>query len=118
MRFVEEENQIRDTQTGLIWQRSYKSNLSFDEALEYATELSNETGLKWRVPSIEELHTLVDRSRSFPASYFPCVSSNAFWSSSPYVGDTNFAWYVDFGMGDVSNDGRRRGYAVRLIRYE
>jgi hypothetical protein len=118
MRFVDEEYQIRDTQTGLIWQSSYKSNISFDEALEYATELSNETCLEWRVPTIQELSGLIDRTRCFPASYFPCVSSNVFWSSSPYVGDTNFAWFVNFGMGDVSNDGRRRGYSVRLIRYE
>ena len=78
MRFVEEDNQIRDTQTGLIWQSSYKSNLSFDEALEYATELSNETGLEWRVPTIKELSGLIDRTRCFPHPISPACRQMRF----------------------------------------
>jgi hypothetical protein len=116
MRFVEEENQIVDTLTGLIWQSSYKPDLTFDEALEYAEIVSKETGLEWRVPTIEELSSLIDRSRANPASAFPDMSSDWFWSSSPFVVNSDNTWIVHFKYGNVFYGNRHYNYAVRLVR--
>lgn len=116
MRYVEmTETEIFDCQTNMVWQRSYKTNLTFNEALEYATQLSKETGLEWRVPTIEELSSLLDRTRRVPASSFPNMPAIAFWSSLPYVGNTYLAWYVNFDDGNVGSVSRTSGNAVRLV---
>ena len=53
----------------------------------------NEAGLcgahDWRLPSKEELRSIVDYSRYNPSidtDYFPNARSSGFWSSSPYAG--------------------------------
>lgn len=38
------------------------------------------------------------------------------WSSSPYVGDSNDAWYVSFNYGVVGGNFRNSGFHVRLVR--
>jgi hypothetical protein len=116
MRFVEEDDQIVDSLTGLIWQRSYKSDLTIREALKYADQLSKETGREWRLPTIEELSSLIDRSRANPASEFPDMPTYEFWSSSPYVGYTYSNWFVKFFTGGVDCDFHNHGMAVRLVR--
>jgi hypothetical protein len=116
MRFVEEDDQIVDTLTGLIWQRAYNPNLTFGEVLKYAEQLSKESGLEWRVPTIEELSTLIDRSRAKPASTFPDMPAIAFWSSTAYVGYTYSNWFVNFNTGGVDCDFCNRDKAVRLVR--
>jgi hypothetical protein len=44
------------------------------------------------------------------------VDRLAFWSSSPYVGNTNNAWNVNFNNGNVNNNNRNNTNAVRLVR--
>jgi PKD repeat protein len=74
----------------------------------------------WRLPTADELQGLVDYGVAYPgptidATWFPNTQGNAFWSSSPYVGYANVAWFVSFGSGYVDYDGRGAGY-VRLVR--
>jgi hypothetical protein len=40
----------------------------------------------------------------------------AFWSSSPYVGNANNAWNVNFNNGNVNNNNRSNTNYVRLVR--
>lgn len=106
---------VLDTQTNLVW-RSPTEGLTHAEALEYAERISRETGQVWRVPTVEELASLVDRSRRDPSSAFPDMPSAVFWSSSPYVGHSNYAWDVDFDYGYVNVSNRDDYSAVRLVR--
>lgn len=106
---------VLDTQTNLVW-RSPTEVLTYAEALEYAERISRETGQVWRVPTVEELASLVDRSRRDPSSAFPDMPSAAFWSSSPCVGNSAFAWIVGFSYGLVNFSHRSNYSAVRLVR--
>ena len=116
MRFEINGTEILDRKTGLIWQRAIEKNLTHEEALEHAERISRETGLNWRVPTIDELSSLLDRTRSFPASGFPDMPSETFWSSTPYVGGTYLAWVVNFDNGRVYDSYRNCGLAVRLVK--
>lgn len=74
----------------------------------------------WRLPSIRELMTIVDRTRSSPAIdpvAFPgAPSGGLFWSSSPHASISGNAWYVNFADGVVDyNTGALTGDA-RLVR--
>ena len=74
----------------------------------------------WRLPTKEELAGILASSGSprIDTAWFPNTQAYAYWSSSPYVGNSDYAWYVDFGDGNVYYGGRYNyyGYAVRLVR--
>ena len=75
----------------------------------------------WRLPTAKELESLVDYGVLFPgpmidAAWFPYTPGDAFWSSSPYVGYANSAWYVNFSDGFVLNAGRHFALPVWLVR--
>ena len=58
----------------------------------------------WRLPTIEELESIVNYGASAPAKYseFLNFASNSYWSSTTYASNSSGAWSVDF---DGSSDG-------------
>jgi len=49
----------------------------------------------WRLPTIQELFTLVDYSRCNPAidtTIFPNTEASSYWSSTAYAHNPNYAW--------------------------
>lgn len=75
----------------------------------------------WRLPTREELRTIVDYSTANPpaiaTSYFPRTVSGWYWSASPYAPGTGSAWRVFFNDGhdNATGKGSSSG-AVRLVR--
>ena len=61
----------------------------------------NSTAGQWRLPNINELHSLGPTWP--PATPFIGVQSSWYWSSSTYATSTNFAWYVYLSDGNVDN---------------
>lgn len=93
---------VEDTATKLTWQR-YVSARSYTlkDAASYCADLSLE-GSGWRLPSVKELQTLVDESRSRPAidrEVFPDTPPTFFWSSSNVASFSMYAWTVNFADG-------------------
>ena len=72
----------------------------------------------WRLPTKEELEGILASSGSprIDTTWFPNTQANAYWSSSPYVGDSSGAWGVSFYGGYVYYDYRYGNYRVRLVR--
>lgn len=74
----------------------------------------------WRIPSVEELFTIADRTRTSPAidvDFFPDCPSDWFWTSTPYAPSPGgYAWSVGF-YGGSANYGNRGGSGfVRAVR--
>ena len=73
----------------------------------------------WRLPTKEELQGILASSGSprIDTTWFPNTQSSYYWTSSPYVGYSNDAWYVNFYDGSVYY-GVRYGsnLRVRLVR--
>ena len=44
------------------------------------------------------------------------VGGLALWSASPYAGNSNNAWNVNFNNGNVNNNNRNNTNYVRLVR--
>jgi len=107
---------ILDTATGLEWQKDTTGPLSWQLAMDSAKALRVGGHADWRLPIIEELETLLDRSLVGPASTFPAMPPEWFWSSSSYSGSSSPAWYVNFYNGYQSFVDKTGSGYVRCVR--
>ena len=106
---------VLDKETGLVWE--YRPQMEVYDWFAAVNRchfrtIGNRKG--WRLPTVEELASLVDTSMQGPAlpagHPFFAVSSDHYWSHTIYPHDPNTtAWYVDFGYGAL---GRGRAGAT------
>lgn len=115
-----ENGTVTDSMTGLMWQDSEIRPEKWEEALAYCRQLELGGFKDWRLPTIKELSTLVDESRTNPSidtTFFPATRSAAYWSSTTFSEHPGFAWYVRFDNGLEYNGGYKgRRYFVRAVR--
>jgi len=145
---------VTDITTHLQWQRFHvgqrwenegvvgeSDRLTFEQAAEVAQQCNYLGYTDWRVPTIEELKSLVYSSSGLPKTWNdtgemcegdyqkPTICLEAFpwpdfvasfvWSSSPSAVNSNDAWFINFYVGDSDVANRYdRGYNshVRLVR--
>jgi hypothetical protein len=110
---------VTDTKTALVWQRDVPaSTYTWDGAKSYCSSLTLAGG-GWRLPSMKELQTVVDRTRTSPAidlTAFPNTPSDYFWTSSAVSGSSGYAWFVSFGYGSPLDAGVGSNLRVRCVR--
>ena len=82
---------------------------------EYIARNKKKSVGKFRVPTIQELLTLVDYTKYNPASN-EAITSNYYWSSTTYAYYTDGAWLLDFSYGDQYDDVKANSYYVRCVR--
>jgi hypothetical protein len=119
-------------QTQLMWMRcalgqtwngttcvGQASKMNWEEACQ---QKSSFAGYKdWRMPTIEELRTLVDTNQSgakiHPQAFPNCPADRYwFWSGSPYANNSGYAWGMDFNDGNGGISNRNDNCHVRLVR--
>jgi hypothetical protein len=92
---------VYDSKTKLTWQQAVSSTTYSElDAVTYCAGLGAQLGGSgWRLPTIKELVSIVDYSRSAPAidpTAFPSTPSGRFWSSTTAVGTTPAsAWTLE-----------------------
>ena len=116
---LRENNVVLDTKTKLMWQDdAIGTTAKWEAAIQRCEDLTLATYSDWRLPNINELKSIIDRSKINPAIVdgFTNTSSSLYWSSTTYEGRKNFAWYVYFYYGLVYYiDKDYNGY-VRCVR--
>ncbi len=120
--------EVADGQTRLVWQRcavgqSWDGKTCAGKAakltLANAKAIGDTLAPAWRLPTREELTSIVDKTRSKPAidgAAFPATPPSMFWALRPDSSDALNAWLVDFSKGHVFGNNRKGGYFVRLVR--
>lgn len=138
---------VTQLSTGLIWKRCAEGQFWDGSAKNclYAPTVRNYQSSKsinkfagysdWRLPTISEFETIIDRTKSepalvdliaFPSLYF----SNAYWTSTYAVNGSSshncngVSWVIDFKYGlsnidceyDLLHSNTPRKYFVRLVR--
>lgn len=126
-----ENGEVTDNYTGLVWQQSDSSadggaQTAWSGAATYCAGLSL-NGETWRVPSLNELATLVDEAKVQPAvdtTAFPgthptssdsgCMFDGMptwYWASEPLAGDATAAWWgIDFCDGYTGANNATSGW--------
>jgi hypothetical protein len=111
-RFKTKGKVVTDTKTGLQWQKEPTGQMTWQKAMDYAASLK----AGWRLPTIEELITLIDFAKVGPASDFPDMPCEWFWSSSSRAAYTSNAWDVSFYNGLVDTNAKSSSIYARCVR--
>jgi hypothetical protein len=105
----------------LMWQDNNDTEnlkLSKLEAKIYCKKLHLATKKDWRLPSYEELLTLVHYFRYKPAiiDEINYIKAYRYWTKNDDIADISASWYVDFKYGETGSALRYLKYNVRCIR--
>lgn len=92
---------VTDTVTGLVWTKStVAKDIEHDDVGKAIAALGGD----WRLPTVDELITLLDRARYNPAidtDAFPDTESDWYWTSTPCAENPSAVWVVCFEKGHV-----------------
>ena len=119
-RFIDNgDGTVTDTTLNLMWSKATLNDdeVNHEQAEKLCAELSLGGHADWRLPTIEELFALADRTKEAPAidtEAFPDTKSDWYWSSTITAWASSCAWFVYFGYGVAS--GSRRGYNLAFVR--
>lgn len=109
---------VTNTDTGLTWQQlGSESQMTWEEALNYASSLDLAGCTDWRVPNRKELQSIVDRSQRNPAIdsiLFPQTHAEFYWSSSKKR-HSGLVWGVEFYKGRNSLASFNSPHYVRVV---
>jgi hypothetical protein len=107
-RFAVQQNMVLDKDNDLVWEQSPSTDTvdSWSSAGDYcaALNLGNHSG--WRLPTLDELASLVDLSQQSPALPVNHPFSNIkdyqgwYWSSTTPPNNSSEAYFVDMSNGD------------------
>jgi uncharacterized protein DUF1566 len=111
---------VADSKTGLMWTVEEKKVSSQQKAEAAAKKMTTGGFDDWRLPSVEELFPLPDRTKSDPAidtAFFPKCKSDWYWTSTLYAPSPgDYAWYVNFSNGNANYYDRDSYGFVRTVR--
>ena len=122
--YTRENGIVIDQTTGLQWQDDYSNNggsvkkATWEDAKTYCENLTLGGYSDWRLPSIEELKSIVDYGKSDPAidPIFENVVFYLYWSSTTLASFSSNAWFVHFADGHNDWDNKSYSYYVRCVR--
>jgi hypothetical protein len=112
----------KDPETGLEWQRASPGKMSWQEALDYAKSLTLDGKSDWRLPTVSELETLLDRSvldhelRPIMRADVPFRDTLSYWSCTTFEDDTKNAWILMFDGAYMLSYYKSNVYQVRCVR--
>ena len=121
---------VLDRQTGLVWAKNtdiLQKTVSWEDAVTFSrdAEIGGQRG--WRMPTRDELISLLDTSRSRPAlpEGHPFTKINevgfgekgctTYWTSTEYEGEAS-AWIISFGFGQVMDSLKVFEYNIWPVR--
>jgi formylglycine-generating enzyme required for sulfatase activity len=112
----------KDPKTGLEWQYNSPGEMTWYKAQEYAKSLLLDEKKDWRLPTLAELESLLDRTKARPEGRppvreeVPFRDELSYWSSTTFECETKNAWIVMFDGAYVLSYYKSNLYYVRCVR--
>ena len=101
---------VLDLETGLVWDQSPDTDTrTWVDALHHCYQRTVGGRKGWRLPTIEELASLIDPNNPGgnpdlpPGHPFSNVQSSVYWSATTDALNASFAWFVGLNFGSVFN---------------
>jgi len=112
---------VLDKKNAIYWQDNLftqKSSEDWDDAVEYCDKLVLNTMDKWRLPTFNELLSIVDYSRVHPAinPVFDYVNEGTYWTSVDFSATLSRAWTIDFRTGKTYYSYKTTNHTVRCVK--
>jgi hypothetical protein len=111
---------VLDNTTSLIWTVKETKPLTWKKAKAAVEKLDTAGFTDWRLPTVEELFLLADRTKHSPAidtAFFPDCKSEWYWTGTPAAYSPGVcAWVVYFYHGDAYWCSQDYGSCVRAVR--
>lgn len=119
---VLDDEAVLDKETGLVWEQS-PDTAQVDFWFAYSGCYGRYVGgrMGWRLPTFEELASLVDRTQSNPAlpsghPFSGNVMSSPYWSASTLPWDFGEGYLVNFADGQLNTAVRSVNHYVWCVR--
>ena len=116
---------VTDLSTNLMWQdQNISTSLNLNEGASYCQGLELNSYTDWRLPTIQELLSLIDYSREY-LLLDPIIKYNFYVSEGHYMSSTRYSatgphgdsnWYINFYSGLKDIDSIRYDQVVRCVR--
>ena len=113
---------LKDPSTNLMWEdtkHARKGQVTYLEAISYCDALKLGEHTDWRVPTLQELISIVDYKRYEPAilkDFVHVDQDKLYWSSTQYANKSTEFWGVVFEDGDTDNASAIYDRRVRCVR--
>ena len=104
--------------SGLTW-LSDQVRLNWADGVSYCTNLNLNSQTDWRLPTKEEIASLIDTTVSAPkiVSVLVATTQLTYWSFTPYETSSTKVWYFHFSHGTMSNAHKsEQKHRVRCVR--
>jgi hypothetical protein len=113
--------QVVEGGKNLIWDPRKTKAMVYADAEKHIANLNKgEPDKRWRLPTVEELFTLADRTKYAPAidkNFFPKCANDWYWTSTPAAySPAGYAWVVSFNDGGAYWVARDDYAFVRAVR--
>jgi len=114
---------VLDRETGLVWEQSPNTELrTWINAHSHCYQRTVGGRKGWRLPTIEELASLIDPNNPGgnpdlpPGHPFSNVQSSVYWSATTDASNASFAWFVGLNFGSVFNVDKSDASFVWCVR--
>jgi len=112
---------IYDNTTSLLWQDASDNkdlSITYHEAQEYCSKLVIAQYSDFRIPTLEELQTIIDYTNYKPAiiNGFNNAPNETFWTSTPFANDKDYVWSINFKKGDRNTRAIHYNRHIRCVQ--
>lgn len=120
VQFIVSDSSVTDLLTGLEWQRFVsQDSMTWESALLRAENFVLEGKSDWRLPTVKELESLNDETRTQPSlnpDVFTNMGIKKLWASTSLPTQTVQAWFMETRFGVVSHDLKTAKSNMLLVR--
>jgi len=111
---IEEEEPVY-TIGNLQWTQTI-GKMTWINAVEYCDKLNYGGYQDWRLPTINEIFTIIDYNKYEPACKIEECYLAGYWSSTTDANGEIYAWRVNFNLGDINLGNKFNDYYVMAVR--
>jgi len=112
---------VTDKRNMIYWQdniSSKESSEDWEDAVLYCANMKIDDITSWRLPTFDELLSIVDYSRSYPAinPIFEETSDSTYWTSTFFSPSKARAWTINFSIGKTYYNYKTTNHTVRCVK--